>query len=140
MNIGLQIVSRLRGIPSAAAFRQWARAALPAAAQITLRVVNAAEAQRLNRDFRCKDYATNVLTFEYGGTPLTADIVLCAQVVAREAQEQGKTLAAHYAHLTVHGVLHAQGFDHEHPRDAKKMEAREIAILSKLGFDNPYES
>jgi probable rRNA maturation factor len=139
LSIDLQIVSKLRGIPSAAAFRKWARAALPAAAQITLRIVNAAEAQRLNRDFRRKDYATNVLTFEYGGTPFAADIVLCAQVVAREAREQAKQLAAHYAHLTVHGVLHAQGFDHEKPRDAKKMEAREIAILSKLGFDNPYE-
>ena len=140
LDITVQIVSRLRGIPSAAALRKWSRAALPGAANVTLRIVNAAEARCLNRDFRRKDYATNVLTFEYGGTPPAADIVLCAQVVAREAREQGKGLAAHYAHLTVHGMLHAQGFDHEKPGAAKKMEAREIAILGKLGFANPYET
>ena len=108
MDITVQIVSRLRGIPSAAAFRKWVRAALPGAAHITLRIVNAAEAQRLNRAYRGKDYATNVLTFEYGGTPLAADIVLCAQAVAREAREQHKLPAAHYAHLAVHGALHAR--------------------------------
>ena len=140
LDIAVQIVSRLRGIPAAAAFRKWVRAALPSAAHITLRIVNAAEAQRLNRDFRHKNYATNVLTFEYGGMPLAADIVLCAKVVAREAREQGKLPAAHYAHLAVHGGLHAQGFDHENPRDAQKMEAREIEILGKLGFANPYET
>ena len=105
-----------------------------------MRVVNRAEAQRLNHSYCGKNYATNVLTFAYGGAPLEADIVLCAQVVAREAREQGKLLAAHYAHLTVHGVLHAQGLDHENARDAQKMEAREIAILGKLGFENPYET
>jgi probable rRNA maturation factor len=94
----------------------------------------------LNRDFRDRDYATNVLTFAYGGAPVSADIVLCAQVVAREAREQGKSVADHYAHLTVHGALHALGFDHERARDAVRMEAREVEILGTLGIDNPYES
>ena len=144
MSFTIQIVSRVSGIPSEAAFRKWLRAGLISSAivraNITLRIVNAAEGKRLNHGFRHKDYATNVLTFPYGGAPLAADIVLCAQVIAREAREQNKTLAAHYAHLTIHGVLHAQGFDHETARDAGKMEAREIAILGKLGFANPYET
>ena len=140
MNITIQVASKTAGIPSAAQLRKWTRAALDGDASLTLRIVNRAEAQRLNRDFRGKDYATNVLTFAYGTSPVEADIVLCAQVVAREVREQGKSLAAHYAHLTVHGVLHAQGFDHEKPRDTKRMEARERAILSKLGFANPYET
>ena len=144
MSLTIQIASRLRGIPSEDAFRKWLRAGLICSAMvranITLRIVNAAEGKRLNHGFRHKDYATNVLTFPYGGAPLAADIVLCAQVVAHEAREQNKTLAAHYAHLTVHGVLHAQGFDHETAGDAGKMEAREIAILGKLGFANPYET
>ena len=140
MIITIQIASKAAGIQSAAQLRKWARAALEEDASLTLRIVNRAEAQRLNRDFRGKDYATNVLTFAYGTSPVEADIVLCAQVIAREAREQDKTLAAHYAHLTVHGILHALGFDHEKPRDAKRMEAREVAILSKLGFANPYET
>lgn len=140
MIVTIQIASKAAGMPSAAQLRKWARAALEGDASLTLRIVNRAEAQRLNRDFRGKDYATNVLTFAYGTSPVEADIVLCAQVIAREAYEQDKTLAAHYAHLTVHGVLHAQGFDHEKPRDAKRMEVRERAILSKLGFANPYET
>ena len=144
MSLTIQVASRLRGIPSETAFRKWLRAGLISSAivraNITLRVVNAAEGKRLNHGFRRKDYATNVLTFPYGSSPLEADIVLCAQVITREAREQGKTLAAHYAHLTVHGVLHAQGFDHENTRDAGKMEAREVAILGKLGFANPYET
>lgn len=134
----IQIVSRLPGIPRPARFRRWLSITLPAEAAVTLRVVNAAEARLLNRDFRGRDYATNVLTFAYGGTPLSADIVLCAQVVAREAREQGKSLAAHYAHLTVHGALHAMGFDHEKPREAVAMETREVEILDTLGFGNPY--
>lgn len=139
MPITVQLASLVRGLPTSAALRTWVRAALAADANLTLRVVNRAEAQRLNSDFRGKDYATNVLTFVYGTSPVEADIVLCAQVVSREARDQGKPLAAHYAHLTVHGVLHAQGFDHGKARDARLMEAREIAILSKLGFANPYE-
>jgi probable rRNA maturation factor len=134
----IQIASRLPGIPRPARFRRWLSAALPVNAAVTLRVVNTAEARALNRDYRKRDYATNVLTFAYGGTPLAADIVLCAQVVAREAREQGKPLPAHYAHLTVHGALHALGFDHERPRQTMAMEAREVEILDTLGFCNPY--
>ena len=134
----IQIASRLPGLPSPSRFRRWLRAAVTGPAQITLRVVNAAEARALNRDFRGRDYATNVLTFAYASDPLAADIVLCAPVVAREARAQGKPRMAHYAHLCVHGALHALGLDHQSRREAEVMEAREIAILGTLGFADPY--
>jgi probable rRNA maturation factor len=113
---------------------------LDADAEITVRIVNAEEGRALNSSYRGKDYATNVLTFDYAQSPVVmADLVLCAPVVAQEAKEQGKTLAAHYAHLLVHGTLHAQGWDHETSlKDAHAMEAHEITVLSGLGFDNPY--
>jgi probable rRNA maturation factor len=118
---------------------RWIRHALSTDAEITVRIVDAEEGQTLNRDFRKKDYATNVLTFDYTQEPLvTADLVLCAPVVAQEAKEQGKTLQAHYAHLIVHGTLHAQGWDHELDEDAQVMELRETEIMARLGFDNPY--
>jgi probable rRNA maturation factor len=120
---------------------RWLRHALAADAEITVRIVGAEEGQALNRDYRKKDYATNVLTFDYAQEPVVmADLVLCAPVVAREAAEQGKTLQAHYAHLLVHGALHAQGWDHETSEaDALEMEAYEVEILAELGFDNPYQ-
>jgi probable rRNA maturation factor len=119
---------------------RWIRHALQSDAEITVRIVDTAEGQALNRDYRKKDYATNVLTFDYTMEPIvTADLVLCAPVVAQEAKEQGKTLQAHYAHLLVHGALHAQGWDHESSEeDAQVMELREVEILTRLGFDNPY--
>jgi probable rRNA maturation factor len=128
-----------RGVLPRHRIARWIRAALDAPAEITVRVVGAAEGRALNREFRAKDYATNVLTFDYQREPVVAaDLVLCAPVVAREAAEQGVTLEAHYAHLVVHGTLHAQGFDHEKARDAKVMEARETRILANLGFADPY--
>jgi probable rRNA maturation factor len=118
---------------------RWLRHALQTDAEITVRIVDTEEGQTLNRDYRKKDYATNVLTFDYTQEPLvTADLVLCAPVVAREAKEQGKTLQEHYAHLLVHGALHAQGWDHDEDEDAQVMELRESEIMARLGFDNPY--
>lgn len=118
---------------------RWIRHALDEDAQITVRIVDTEEGQALNRDYRHRDYATNVLTFGYDQTPLCADLVLCAPVVAMEAREQNKDLQAHYAHLIVHGSLHAQGWDHETSEaDARTMEARETQILAGLGFDDPY--
>jgi probable rRNA maturation factor len=119
---------------------RWVRAALLAPAQITVRIVGEDEGRQLNRDYRGKDYATNVLTFDYAGAPLVqADLVLCAPVVEREARAARRPLPSHYAHLLVHGTLHAQGFDHEtSPTDAEAMEARESALLLALGFDDPY--
>ena len=120
---------------------RWIRHALAHDAEITVRIVGAEEGQTLNRDYRQKDYATNVLTFDYTQEPLvTADLVLCAPVVAKEAKDNKKTLQAHYAHLLVHGTLHAQGYDHETgEQDALTMEALEVKLLAGLGFDNPYQ-
>ncbi len=119
---------------------RWIRPALAGDAEITVRIVGAEEGQRLNREYRHKDYATNVLTFDYQQEPLAvADLVLCAPVVEREAREQNKTLEEHYAHLLVHGALHAQGWDHEtSAEDADEMEAYETAIMEELGFADPY--
>ncbi len=118
---------------------RWIRHALAADAEITVRIVGAHEGRDLNREYRQKDYPTNVLTFDYAQEPVvSADLVLCAPVVAQEATQQGKTLQAHYAHLIVHGTLHAQGWDHDLAEDAAVMELRETDILARLGFANPY--
>ena len=118
---------------------RWLRAALERPAELTVRIVDAAEGRTLNRDFRDRDYATNVLTFDYQREPVVvADLVLCAPVVADEASAQGKELQAHYAHLLIHGALHAQGFDHVRAVDARRMEAREVEVLAALGFADPY--
>ena len=112
---------------------RWIRHALAVDGEITVRIVGEAEGRQLNRSYRAKDYATNVLTFDYDDDPVVlADLVLCAPVVEREAVEQGKSLEAHYAHLVVHGVLHAQGWDHENAREARRMEAKETALLLRL--------
>ncbi|MBL8360453.1 MAG: rRNA maturation RNase YbeY [Rubrivivax sp.] len=119
---------------------RWVRRALEGAdAQITVRIVGEDEARALNRGYRRRDHATNVLTFDYQREPLVvADLVLCAPVLQAEAQAAGVPLQAHYAHLLVHGTLHALGYDHERVRDAKVMEARESALLQALGFADPY--
>ncbi|THJ32185.1 rRNA maturation RNase YbeY [Lampropedia aestuarii] len=119
---------------------RWLRHALASDGEITVRIVDAEEGQALNRDYRHKDYATNVLTFDYAAEPVVmADLVLCAPVVEREAQELGKSLEEHYAHLLVHGALHAQGWDHETSEaDAQEMEAYETEIMLELGYSNPY--
>lgn len=119
---------------------RWIRHALALPAEITVRIVGEDEGRALNRDYRQKDHATNVLTFDYAQAPVvSADLVLCAPVVAREAQEQHKSLQEHYAHLLVHGALHAQGWDHETgEQDAQEMEAYETDILAGLGFADPY--
>ena len=119
--------------------QRWLRAALERPAEITVRVVDESEGQALNREFRNKDCATNVLTFDYASEPLViADLVLCGPVVRREAAEQGVALLAHYAHLIVHGALHAQGYDHGSDAEATVMERRESDLLRRLGFDDPY--
>ncbi len=143
LRLALQGAERFAGVPTRATLRRWVLLALGAAAadaQLTLRFVGAAEGRRLNHSFRGRDYATNVLTFDYARRPLMADIVLCMPVVKREAGEQGKTLRAHLAHLVIHGVLHARGFDHERPRQAAAMESRERALLAQLRVADPYRA
>ena len=137
----IQRASRAVHIPSDRRIRAWARAALTRKAEVTLRFVPEAEGRRLNREFRGKDHATNVLTFVYqdrAGAPLSGDVVICAPVVAREARSQSRATEAHYAHLVVHGLLHLQGMDHEDRSGAARMERRERSIMRALGFPDPY--
>jgi len=125
-------------VPPARLLRRYARAAATAGCSITLRVVGTAESKRLNSRYRRKGRATNVLSFPYRARPLEGDVVLCHPVIAREAKAQGKALAAHYAHLVVHGVLHLRGHDHLRENDATRMERSEIRLLRRFGFADPY--
>jgi len=147
-SLSVQFASEADTLPSRAQIRRWVAAALEHPAEITVRIVDADEAQALNQDYRDKDYVPNVLTFEYGEIGqdesgrgvLGGDVVICAPVVAREAHEQGKPLKHHYAHMTIHGVLHLQGYDHLDPAEADIMESREAAILKQFRIPNPYTS
>jgi probable rRNA maturation factor len=135
----VQFASELKGLPSLAQFKLWARKALRTDAQIALRITDEEEARAFNSEYRGKDYATNVLTFPLTESPfIIADILICAPVVAIEAAEQGKSLEAHFAHLTVHGVLHAHGYDHEKEAPAALMESLESQIMTSLGYPDPY--
>ena len=137
-----------KGVPSSPSFREWVEAALRGArrrkaTELSIRIVGAKEGRALNRDYRGKDYATNVLSFPAElppgiKLPLIGDLVICAPVVAREAREQGKNPRDHYAHMTIHGVLHLLGHDHENDADAQRMEALETRILASLGIGDPY--
>ena len=144
LQLSVQFAVESDALPSRPQIRKWTMAALQRDAEITVRMVDEAEGRTLNRDYRNKDYATNVLTFVYDDDfgipdmPLAGDLVLCVPVVSREAQEQHISVEAHYAHLIVHGVLHLQGFDHENDADAETMEALESEIVIKLGYADPY--
>lgn len=141
LSLSVQYASNAPDLPTRPQVRRWVKASLAVDAVVTVRFVDAIEGRALNAEFRGKDYATNVLTFVYDDdSPRAGDIVLCAPVVRKEADTQGKTLAAHYAHLVVHGMLHFQGFDHERASEAAVMEAREVAILGALGVDDPYRT
>ncbi len=147
-SLSVQFASEADTLPSRAQIRRWVAAALEQPAEITVRIVDAEEAQALNQDYRDKTYVPNVLTFEYGEIGhdesgrgvLGGDVVICAPVVEREAREQNKQSKHHYAHLTIHGVLHLQGYDHIDPAEADIMESREIAILKQFHLPNPYLS
>lgn len=133
---------RLKDVLNRPLLRKTVQAALFFPAELTLRIVDAEEGQELNRDYRGKDYATNVLTFAYtedsDAEVTQADIILCTDVLEKEAKEQKKSVLEHAQHLVVHGVLHAQGYDHENDEEAEEMEALEIEILAGLGLANPY--
>ncbi len=139
IQLNLQIASEHSDIPSKAQFRKWAKAALRVDTEVTIRVVDAAEGRELNLAYRGKDYATNVLTFPLAEEPhLMGDIIICAPIVTAEAKTQQKCIEAHYAHLTVHGVLHLHGYDHEIEEQAALMESIEVTTLLQLGYPNPY--
>ncbi len=135
----IQQASIIDNIPSKTLFRKWARKTIRIDSEVTLRIVDEPEGLMLNQTFRGKDYATNVLTFNLSEEPhLIGDIVICAPVVSREAKEQNKSLEAHFAHLTVHGILHMHGYDHESSAEAELMESIETQILTNLGYADPY--
>jgi probable rRNA maturation factor len=139
LHASIQFASTDANLPSATQFRKWAKAALRVDTEVVIRIVDEAEGRALNHSYRHKDYATNVLTFPLTEEPhLMGDIIICAPVVAKEAHAQHKDLMAHYAHLTVHGILHLHGYDHETEPQAELMEALETAIVTKLGYPSPY--
>ncbi len=140
LSLSVQYVSTADNLPPRSQFRRWVKLALLRDVKITLRIVDETEGRVLNKDFRGKDYATNVLTFVYDDAEtLSGDIVICAPVVEREAHAQHRDLSAHYAHLSIHAALHLQGYDHENEQDAAVMEALETALLAKLGYADPYQ-
>jgi probable rRNA maturation factor len=139
LSLSVQYASRADDLPNRSQVRRWVRAALDGDALVTVRFVDAVEGRSLNAEYRGKDYATNVLTFVYDeGKTRVGDVVLCAPVIRKEAAAQGKTLAAHYAHLVIHGMLHLQGHDHERAADAAAMEARERTLLARFRLPDPY--
>jgi len=139
LSLSVQFASNAKKLPTRPQFRRWVKVALQQDVQMVLRIVDEIEGRALNQSYRGKDYATNVLTFVYDDSePLYGDVVICAPVVAREAKEQGKDLLAHFAHLTIHAVLHLQGYDHENKRDAEEMESLETALMLKLRYPAPY--
>ncbi len=139
ISLSVQYATNAKKLPTRQQFRRWVKVALEQDVQMVLRIVDEIEGRALNQSYRGKDYATNVLTFVYDDNdPLYGDVVICAPVVEREAREQGKDLLAHYAHLTLHAVLHLQGYDHEKQKDAERMEARETALMLKLRYPAPY--
>ncbi len=139
LSLAVQYASSAENIPTRAQFRRWAQKALQRDASLTLRVVDEAEGRELNKAYRGKDYATNVLTFVLDEEPLYGDVIVCAPVVEREAREQSKDLLAHYAHMTLHALLHLQGYDHENDEDAAGMEALETRLMLKLRYSDPYQ-
>jgi probable rRNA maturation factor len=139
LSLAVQYACHNDALPLRSQIRRWVKAALETDVQATIRFVDAQEGRTLNRDFRGKDYATNVLSFVYETRPVSGDLVICTTVVQREAKEQGKPFKAHLAHMVVHGMLHLQGYDHETgARDAARMEAREREVLARFGIPDPY--
>ncbi len=144
LSLSVQYASEAPDLPTRPQFRRWIKAALQRDVSMTLRIVDEAEGLELNKNYRGKDYATNVLTFVYddeaSGGALYGDVIICAPVVAKEAAAQHKDLLAHYAHLSIHAALHLQGYDHENDSDAAEMEAQETGLMLKLRYDDPYQA
>ena len=141
LSLSVQYASDAQHLPTRAQLRRWFKVALQREASITLRIVDEPEGRELNKNYRGKDYATNVLTFVYDDAePLSGDIVICAPVVEREAAAQHKDLLAHYAHLTLHAALHLQSHEHGNDADAAEMEALETALMLKLHYSDPYRT
>jgi probable rRNA maturation factor len=139
LKLSVQVATRDGDLPHRSTLRRWASASLSRDARVTLRFVGSREGRALNASYRRRDYPTNVLTFVYDDEmPLSGDVVLCVPVLRREARSQGKSFRAHCAHLVIHGMLHLQGYDHERAADARRMEAREKAVLARLGYPDPY--